>query len=283
MKSLGRKPEGARLERIKASPLWNGERFRNVHPILPGLRDPNAPMPTLSDFLCGGERRVPRGPLPSMNPLDSLDQAAGQRTARHLARPLHGADRDRRPARAHRSGLGTARVAVAARRAQALPARAGSASRDAAARPRDRVARSLRPPRLSDHPRARASATCRSSPRSASARTSRPGACGPSASSSSTGGNRTSCRTPSSRVTAAPSQHFSGRGLKDRNATLWSSLVIRSQRHARVLQRRHRPHDRIRDDPRAARAVRPRDARGRRVPSGLGRHPPRAGERARRR
>jgi L-ascorbate metabolism protein UlaG (beta-lactamase superfamily) len=33
-------------------------------------------------------------------------------------------------------------------------------------------------------------------------------------------------------VTAAPSQHFSGRGLKDGNATLWSSLVIRSQRHA---------------------------------------------------
>jgi len=33
-------------------------------------------------------------------------------------------------------------------------------------------------------------------------------------------------------VTAAPSQHFSGRGIKDRNATLWSSLVIRSERHA---------------------------------------------------
>jgi len=33
-------------------------------------------------------------------------------------------------------------------------------------------------------------------------------------------------------VSAAPSQHFSGRGLKDRNATLWSSLVIRSPRHA---------------------------------------------------
>jgi len=28
-------------------------------------------------------------------------------------------------------------------------------------------------------------------------------------------------------VTAAPSQHFSGRGFKDRNATLWSSMVIR--------------------------------------------------------
>ncbi len=33
-------------------------------------------------------------------------------------------------------------------------------------------------------------------------------------------------------VTAAPSQHFSGRGLNDRNATLWSSLVLRSERHA---------------------------------------------------
>jgi L-ascorbate metabolism protein UlaG (beta-lactamase superfamily) len=33
-------------------------------------------------------------------------------------------------------------------------------------------------------------------------------------------------------ITAAPSQHFSGRGLKDRNSTLWSSLVIRSQRHS---------------------------------------------------
>ena len=32
-------------------------------------------------------------------------------------------------------------------------------------------------------------------------------------------------------VTAAPSQHFSGRGLKDRNATLWSSLVVHTARH----------------------------------------------------
>lgn len=62
MKSLGRKPDGARLERIKASPRWAGEGFRNVHTIIPGLRDPNASMPTLGEFLCGGERRVPRAP-----------------------------------------------------------------------------------------------------------------------------------------------------------------------------------------------------------------------------
>ena len=33
------------------------------------------------------------------------------------------------------------------------------------------------------------------------------------------------------RITAAPSQHFSGRGLGDRNHTLWSSFVIESERH----------------------------------------------------
>ena len=33
------------------------------------------------------------------------------------------------------------------------------------------------------------------------------------------------------RITAGPSQHFSGRGLGDRNETLWSSLVIESPRH----------------------------------------------------
>jgi len=32
-------------------------------------------------------------------------------------------------------------------------------------------------------------------------------------------------------VTATPSQHFSGRGLKDRNATAWSSFAIASPKH----------------------------------------------------
>jgi hypothetical protein len=74
MKSLGRKPGGARLERIKASPRWTGEQFRNLHPVLPGLRDPNTPMPTIGEFICGGERRVPLQPLPSMSPLDVWTQ-----------------------------------------------------------------------------------------------------------------------------------------------------------------------------------------------------------------
>jgi len=53
-----------RRERIAASPRWDGERFRNTHPAPRG----NVPMPSMSDFLCGGERRVPRAALPSDDP-----------------------------------------------------------------------------------------------------------------------------------------------------------------------------------------------------------------------
>ncbi|MCB9896052.1 MAG: MBL fold metallo-hydrolase [Planctomycetes bacterium] len=33
-------------------------------------------------------------------------------------------------------------------------------------------------------------------------------------------------------LTAAPSQHFSGRGMRDRNRTLWSSFALRGDRHS---------------------------------------------------
>ena len=68
MKSLGKKSEGLRLERIKASPLWSGEAFRNIHPILPRLLNSGVPSPTVTEFICGGERRVPQGHLPSIDP-----------------------------------------------------------------------------------------------------------------------------------------------------------------------------------------------------------------------
>jgi hypothetical protein len=77
MRSLGRNPEGARLERVKASPLWAAEQGRNLHPVMPGLRDPTASMPTLSEFICGGERRVPQQPLQSMNPLETWSRTPG--------------------------------------------------------------------------------------------------------------------------------------------------------------------------------------------------------------
>ena len=61
MKSIGSKPGGLRLERIKASPLWAGDAFRNMHPLLPRLLQPNVASPTLSAFLFEGNRRVPTG------------------------------------------------------------------------------------------------------------------------------------------------------------------------------------------------------------------------------
>src|SRR5262249_23476455 len=70
VRSLGTRADGLRLERMRASKQWDGDGFRNVHPILPGLRDPAARMPSISEFLHGGERRVPRAPLPAVVPRD---------------------------------------------------------------------------------------------------------------------------------------------------------------------------------------------------------------------
>jgi L-ascorbate metabolism protein UlaG (beta-lactamase superfamily) len=56
-----------RLERVAASPRWDGQRFRNTYPAPRG--DAQTPMPSLKDFLCGGNRRVPTAPLPLDNPL----------------------------------------------------------------------------------------------------------------------------------------------------------------------------------------------------------------------
>jgi hypothetical protein len=66
MKSLGARASGERLERMRASPQWVGEGFRNKHPMLPGLRNPSVPPPSIGDFFCVSpeSRRVPLSPLP---------------------------------------------------------------------------------------------------------------------------------------------------------------------------------------------------------------------------
>ena len=77
MRSLGKRPDGLRLERMQSSPRWDGGGFRNVHPVLPGLRDENAQPPSLSEFLYGGERRVPDRPLPALDPRETWSRATG--------------------------------------------------------------------------------------------------------------------------------------------------------------------------------------------------------------
>jgi L-ascorbate metabolism protein UlaG (beta-lactamase superfamily) len=231
MKSFGRKAEGLRLERMRSSPRWAGESFRNIHPILPGLRNPAVPQPTVSEFLCGGGRRVPQGPLPSVDPTSTWARAPGSGLRatwlghstvlietdglRVLTDPVWG------PRASPSSLVGPKRfqpVPVALRR---LP-------------PVDAVLISHDHYDHLDYPTIRELAKSDV----------------PFVTSLGVGAHLEAWGVPPHRiteldwwesytlpnadltVTAAPSQHFSGRRLKDRNATLWSSLVIRSRRHA---------------------------------------------------
>ena len=235
MKSFGKKPEGLRLERMQDSPLWTGEAFRNIHPIAPGLRDPAAPKPTLSEFLCGGVRRVPPVPLPSMNPIEAWSRPPdtglratwlGHSTVlieidglRVLTDPVWGP-------RASPSRLaGPKRFQPVPVALQALP-------------PIDLVLVSHDHYDHLDYPTMRALAATDV----------------PFVTSLGVGAHleawgvaperitelhwweshtlQSTAKKAELTVTATPSQHFSGRGLKDRNATLWSSLAIRGAKHS---------------------------------------------------
>src|ERR1700683_3587599 len=231
MLSLGAKVEGARLERTKASAMWAGDRFRNIHPILPGLRDPAATMPTMGDFLCGGERRIPSRPLPAMNPLDAW------------ARPPSS------ELRATWLGHSTVLIEIEGLRVLTDPVWGPRASPSRFVGPKrfqpvPVPLRSMPPIDLVlvshdhydhlDYPTIRQLAKLSV----------------PFVTSLGVGAHLEawgvsperiveldwweSYQFPSNglTVTATPSQHFSGRGLKDRNATLWSSFAIRTQRRS---------------------------------------------------
>ena len=246
MKSFGARASGARLERMRASDQWvahpDGKRaagdpggaFRNRFPVRPGLRDAHAPRPTLAEFLRNGNRRLPRGPLPALDPREAwrappasglratwlghstvlLELHDGDRVVRLLTDPVWGA-------RASPSQLlGPKRFQPVPVALKALP------PIDAVLLSHDHY----------DH-------LCLSTVR-ALAKTGVPWitALGVGAHLEAFGVRPDriteldwwqSHRLPDCavEVTAAPSQHFSGRGLKDRNATLWSSLVVRSARH----------------------------------------------------
>jgi L-ascorbate metabolism protein UlaG (beta-lactamase superfamily) len=68
--AFGAQATGARLERMRASPRYADGAFRNTFAVAPGLKKGTAG-PTISEFLCGGQRRTPPGPLPAVNPLAS--------------------------------------------------------------------------------------------------------------------------------------------------------------------------------------------------------------------
>jgi L-ascorbate metabolism protein UlaG (beta-lactamase superfamily) len=231
LKTFGQKPQGARLERIMASPRWDGGSFRNLHPISPGLRNPQAKMPSVSELFFNGEKTVPRGQLPFVDPLASWlkPPASGLRATwlghstvlveigglRVLTDPVWGS-------RASPSQLiGPKRFQPAPVSLQALP-------------PIDLVLVSHDHYDHLDYPSIRELAK-RDVPFVTSL--------GVGAHLEAWGVRPEriveldwweSHQIPGSEVsvTAAPSQHFSGRSLTDRNATLWSSFALRSERHA---------------------------------------------------
>ena len=233
MKSLGSRADlmpGLRLERMHASAQWREGAFRNIATIAAGLRNPAAKMPSLSEFLCGGERRAPAGPLPVGDPREDWLRApsTGLRAtwlghssvlveidgARVLTDPVFGK-------RASPSQLAGPKrfhpVPVAIKHLPKL---------DAVLISHDHYDHLCMPTVL------------------ALAKTGVP-----FITSLGVGAHLQGWGIPAERiteldwwethrlpntqveVTAAPSQHFSGRGLKGRNGTLWSSLVVRGPKH----------------------------------------------------
>ena len=231
MKSMGSRAQGLRLERMRASRMWAGQGFRNIHPVSPGLRDPDAQMPSLADFLCNEGRRVPPRALPSLDPREPWSKT-----------PQSGL-------RATWLGHSTVLIEIDGRRVLTDPVWGKRASPSRVIGPKrfqpmPVPLRALPPVDVMivshdhydhlDYPTIREFARLDV----------------PFVTSLGVGAHLEawgvrperiteldwweSWRLPGSdlSITGGPSQHFSGRGLHDRNATLWSSMTIRCSRHA---------------------------------------------------
>ncbi len=70
MSPFGSKASGARRERMQASARFSDGAFHNTAKVGPGLKKGQA-LSTMSEFLLGGQRRMPLGPLPSVSPLET--------------------------------------------------------------------------------------------------------------------------------------------------------------------------------------------------------------------
>jgi L-ascorbate metabolism protein UlaG (beta-lactamase superfamily) len=213
---------------VLASARFRDGSFRNTHGILPGLK--GNPLPTLGEYFFGGSQRVPRTPLPLLDPRADWKDApeTGLRTTW--------------------LGHSTLLLEIGGARVLTDPVFGERASPVAFAGPK----RFHRPPvSIAQLPELSAvlishdhyDHLCRTSIQQLLARDV------PFVTSLGVGARLEAFGVPASRIieldwfeswqpdgvdlrfTATPAQHFSGRSLHDRNHTLWSSWVIAGARH----------------------------------------------------
>jgi L-ascorbate metabolism protein UlaG (beta-lactamase superfamily) len=229
MSPFGSKSQGLRLERVHASPRFIKGLFRNTAPVGVGLKRGHV-VSTFKDFAFGGQTRVPPRPLPSLDPRERWMKPVetglratwlGHSTVlleidgyRVLTDPVWG-ERVSPVSFAGPKRFQPVPVAVAA-----LP-------------PLDVVVISHDHYDHLDYPTILALAKTNV----------------PFVTALGIGAHLEAWGVPAARiteldwweswrlpagdltVTAAPSQHFSGRSATTRNATLWSSLVVRTPKH----------------------------------------------------
>ncbi|MFO0758477.1 MAG: MBL fold metallo-hydrolase [Byssovorax sp.] len=228
MSPFGSLPAGARLERMQDSPRFSGGFFRNTAPVSATLQ-PGSRLSTVADFLFGGQRRTPGAPLPSESPLDRWQRA-----------PSSGL-------RATWLGHSTVLVEIGNRRILTDPVWADRASPFSFAGPKRfqpvPVAIDSLPPLDAviishdhyDHlDHLAVTALARRGvpfivPLGVGAHLE---AWGIPAAQITELDWWESASVADLTITAAPSQHFSGRGTRDRNRTLWASFAVRGPRHA---------------------------------------------------
>jgi len=230
LKSFGAHATGLRLERMKASARYVDGAFANTAHVAQGLKKGTA-TPTIAEFLCGGQRRTPRAPLPAHSPLQSWARSPETRLratwlghstvlleidgARVLTDPVWGERAS--PV----SFAGPKRFQPVPVPVSALP------KLDAVIVSHDHYDHLDYPTILE---------LCKLEV--------------PFFTSLGVGAHLQAWGVPAERIieldwweeasvpgtgltlSAAPSQHFSGRGLGGRNATLWSSFVVRGPKHA---------------------------------------------------
>jgi L-ascorbate metabolism protein UlaG (beta-lactamase superfamily) len=228
MITLGARAKGLRLERMQGSPRFHDGAFHNTARVAPGLKKGSV-APTLAEFVCGGQRRTPRAPLPSVSPLGSWGRP-----------PETGL-------RATWLGHSTVLLEIDGRRVLTDPVWGERASPVSFAGPRRFQPV---PIAVDDLPALDAIVISHDhyDHLDYSTIVELAGRDTPFVTSLGVGAHLEAWGVAPERIreldwweatevagltlTAAPSQHFSGRGVAGRNRTLWSSFAVRGPRHA---------------------------------------------------